>query len=409
MAQSSNAVNVLIHDANGQQQIIKILPNSSGQQLKAISKHALRTADTKVVAQRSAGMSSITAANRIVSSTPTRTGIKVTPQQMTALKLGNQGQNARIVQIGNDSGSHTNHSKSNILNNSHAIKKETQSVQSFMRRRRNADRSGKGLRHFSMKVCKKVEEKGTTTYNEVADELVEEEANGQPLDSSNYDQKNIRRRVYDALNVLMAMNIISKDKKEIRWIGLPTNSAQQCSALEAEMEMRRERIESKQQQLRELILQQVSFKSLVTRNKEAEERGLVPSQNSAIQLPFITVNTHKKTQINCSISDDKSEYFFSFDDKFEIHDDIEILKRMGLLLGLDKGECTYDDIQRAKSMVPKSFQRYIELYGKGKDDSNDWDSFGDILDTSMDGGIKSEPYDTMYDEDENYSENSNLD
>lgn len=122
------------------------------------------------------------------------------------------------------------------------------------------------------------------------------------------------------------------------------------------MEMRRERIESKQQQLRELILQQVSFKSLVTRNKEAEERGLVPSQNSAIQLPFITVNTHKKTQINCSISEDKyvqrfqsnsndhyplliiglsfrSEYFFSFDDKFEIHDDIEILKRMGLLLG----------------------------------------------------------------------------
>lgn len=71
------------------------------------------------------------------------------------------------------------------------------------------------------------------------------------------------------------------------------------------MEMRRERIENKQQQLRELILQQVSFKSLVTRNKEAEEGGLVPSQNSAIQLPFITVNTHKKTQINCSISDDK--------------------------------------------------------------------------------------------------------
>lgn len=43
-----------------------------------------------------------------------------------------------------------------------------------MRRRRNADRSGKGLRHFSMKVCKKVEEKGKTTYNEVADELVAE-------------------------------------------------------------------------------------------------------------------------------------------------------------------------------------------------------------------------------------------
>lgn len=38
--------------------------------------------------------------------------------------------------------------------------------------------------------------------------------------------------MYDALNVLMAMNIISKEKKEIRWIGLPTNSAQECQNLE---------------------------------------------------------------------------------------------------------------------------------------------------------------------------------
>lgn len=160
----------------------------------------------------------------------------------------------------------------------------------------------------------------------------------------------------------------------------------------------------------------------------------------------------------------RSEYFFSFDDKFEIHDDIEILKRMGLLLGkfgnfknycknnnniflgLDKGECTYDDIQRAKSMVPKSFQRYIErkssphnqlchlslliaiskiisnfilfsfifsnvpVYGKGKDDSDEWDNtFGEMLDSSLEGGIKSEPYDEqMFDEEENYSENSNM-
>ena len=51
-----------------------------------------------------------------------------------------------------------------------------------------------------------------------------------------YDQKNIRRRVYDALNVLMAMNIISKEKKEIKWIGLPTNSAQECQNLEVHPE-----------------------------------------------------------------------------------------------------------------------------------------------------------------------------
>lgn len=80
---------------------------------------------------------------------------------------------------------------------------------------------------------------------------------------------------------------------------------QQCNSLEKEIQTRRERIEAKEQQLRELILQHVSFKSLVNRNKEAEERGLTPSALSAIQLPFIIVNTHKKTHINCSISNDK--------------------------------------------------------------------------------------------------------
>lgn len=35
------------------------------------------------------------------------------------------------------------------------------------------------------------------------------------------DEKNIRRRVYDALNVLLALDIIAGDKKEIQWNGLP--------------------------------------------------------------------------------------------------------------------------------------------------------------------------------------------
>ncbi len=65
------------------------------------------------------------------------------------------------------------------------------------------------------------------TFN-VSRIVIQQEAKGQ-ADPANCDQKNIRRRVYDALNVLMAMNIISKDKKEIRWIGLPTNSAQVCA------------------------------------------------------------------------------------------------------------------------------------------------------------------------------------
>merc|ERR1712178_513854 len=98
----------------------------------------------------------------------------------------------------------------------------------------------------------------------VADELVKEfvlsQASGEGMaDGQQYDQKNIRRRVYDALNVLMAMNIISKEKKEIRWLGLPTNSIQEANGLEIDKSKRMERIKAKTQQLQDLLLQQIAF------------------------------------------------------------------------------------------------------------------------------------------------------
>ncbi|KAI2531825.1 TFDP2 isoform 15, partial [Pan troglodytes] len=174
------------------------------------------------------------------------------------------------------------------------------------KRSKKGDKNGKGLRHFSMKVCEKVQRKGTTSYNEVADELVSEFTNSNnhlAADSQAYDQKNIRRRVYDALNVLMAMNIISKEKKEIKWIGLPTNSAQECQNLEIEKQRRIERIKQKRAQLQELLLQQIAFKNLVQRNRQNEQQNQgPPALNSTIQLPFIIINTSRKTVIDCSIS-----------------------------------------------------------------------------------------------------------
>ncbi|KAM6222547.1 transcription factor Dp-2 [Rhynchocyon petersi] len=230
------------------------------------------------------------------------------------------------------------------------------------KRSKKGDKNGKGLRHFSMKVCEKVQRKGTTSYNEVADELVSEftNSNNHLASDSAYDQKNIRRRVYDALNVLMAMNIISKEKKEIKWIGLPTNSAQECQNLEVKKQRRIERIKQKQIQLQELLLQQIAFKNLVQRNRQNEQQNQgPPAQNSTIQLPFIIINTSRKTVIDCSISSDKFEYLFNFDNTFEIHDDVEILKRMGMSFGLESGMCSLEDLKLAKSLVPKALEGYV--------------------------------------------------
>ena len=112
-------------------------------------------------------------------------------------------------------------------------------------------------------MCEKVKQKSVTSYNEVADELVQEYCNYSSvaansdilLDYWSYDQKNVRRRVYDALNVLMAMNIISKEKKEIKWIGLPCNKKQECQELEQEKKRINESIKLKQDQLKTLIVE----------------------------------------------------------------------------------------------------------------------------------------------------------
>ncbi|XP_067322081.1 transcription factor Dp-2 isoform X2 [Anolis sagrei] len=230
------------------------------------------------------------------------------------------------------------------------------------KRSKKEDKNGKGLRHFSMKVCEKVQCKGTTSYNEVADELVSEftNPNNHIATDSAYDQKNIRRRVYDALNVLMAMNIISKEKKEIKWIGLPTNSAQECQKLEMERQKRIERIRQKRTQLQELLLQQIAFKNLVQRNQHSEQNTQgPPAVNSTIQLPFLIINTSKRTVIDCSISSDKFEYLFNFDNMFEIHNDTEILNRMGMSFGLEAGKCSSKDLRTAKSLVPKALEKYL--------------------------------------------------
>jgi len=194
------------------------------------------------------------------------------------------------------------------------------------KRRNSKSKGNKGLRHFSKKVCDKVKAKKTTTYNEVADELVKELTQASELSGGRVDSKNIRRRVYDALNVLMAMNIIEKEKKEIRWRGLPTTDVKrELESLQQEKQQRIERIQKKKEYLFELDTQKLLYKNLIERNCRSQQ-----TDDDRIYLPFIIIHTKKQTTIECEMSEDRTEYFFDFSLPFSIHDDNEILKRMGL-------------------------------------------------------------------------------
>ena len=59
---------------------------------------------------------------------------------------------------------------------------------------------------------------GATTYQNVATELIKDLKQTNPLkpSESEKDEKNVRRRVYDALNVLIAAGVLQKNhKKEV--------------------------------------------------------------------------------------------------------------------------------------------------------------------------------------------------
>jgi len=206
------------------------------------------------------------------------------------------------------------------------------------------EKSNRGLRHFSIIVYNKVKEKGTTTYNEVADELVQkvlaeraEEMKGKD------DEKNIRRRVYDALNVLSALNIISKEKKDITWNGLPTAQKHDLQQMKEDIEKREQRLREKKEVLKELLVQKVSFHNLVNRNvRMAMPRDHIP-------LPFVVVNTHSSSVVQCDMSRDKTDVMLEFSMPFEINDDNTILKKMGM----DKA--SYRDLQ---TMLPPDIIDY---------------------------------------------------
>lgn len=85
-----------------------------------------------------------------------------------------------------------------------------------------------------------------------------------------YDEKNIRRRVYDALNVLMAMDIITKDKKEISWQGLPPAPA---STLE--------RLRNERARLRAKLQQQHAYLKVRPQLRPTNPCGLVKGRQTA--------------------------------------------------------------------------------------------------------------------------------
>jgi len=71
-----------------------------------------------------------------------------------------------------------------------------------------------------------------------------------------------------------------------------------------------------------------AYKRVIQRNTE---HGPV-AEDKRIYMPFIVVKTSKANNIDCEVTEDYQEIFFNFSSDFEILNDMEILKKMGMHL-----------------------------------------------------------------------------
>lgn len=167
----------------------------------------------------------------------------------------------------------------------------------------------------------------------------------------------------------MAMDIIVKDKKMIVWNGFPGNkalktgddstaskkldgkdggasslqkSAEQLHKLNDERAKLQAEIQRKREILQELMTQNICYSNLYQRNHAREvaemeaqkssegSHSAQDSKDEKIPLPFIAVNTNHKAVIQCEMCPEKTNVNFDFTMPFEINDDNEILKRIGM-------------------------------------------------------------------------------
>jgi hypothetical protein len=219
--------------------------------------------------------------------------------------------------------------------------------------------SSKGLKHFSLKVCEKVEGKGFTNYNEVADELVKDMlADAAVADGSAqggtpglavmasgaaigpHDDKNIRRRVYDALNVLEALGIISKSKRDIQWRGWPPalrKITTEKDKLEAERARIAARIQLKTATTHDVTTKAFCLSNLVLRNRDAPLCVLIAAQElgmmapNPLALPFMLIHAPEDAEVDIEITpDEKTAHLHFHHHPFSIFDDENVMGMMGL-------------------------------------------------------------------------------
>ena len=181
-------------------------------------------------------------------------------------------------------------------------------------------RNCKGLKTLSCRVKHIVNGRKKTSYKEVAEQLIAETKTPGVILSvdgslrQSREEQNIKRRVYDALNVLIAADILVKDNKVVYYRVFYDNQkpkqvkdgtkqpvtdlgAIKRDALLRELKRKKEQVEDKKELLRSLMVKGFAVDDILKRNA----MNLNENQK-LVSLPFIMVCAKPCPQKSVSMS-----------------------------------------------------------------------------------------------------------
>lgn len=187
-----------------------------------------------------------------------------------------------------------------------------------------------GLRTISMRVRDIVSLKKSTTYKEVADVLIAELHPGMVPNSKEQfkEEKNVRRRVYDALNVLVASGIVAKTGKHVTWKNsqLPTKARTQTAKVAC-----LNTIAEKRSHLRQLLVKSAHLTALYTRNQRNRQTHAILLMPFIILVPSdpdLSSVRYSQLYIKTSATNTKAE--LRMQQSFQLFNDLDVAARISL-------------------------------------------------------------------------------
>ena len=143
-------------------------------------------------------------------------------------------------------------------------------------------RSVRGLKHLTTLVKQLVCQHQPTSFKNVALRLIDELIDNEGPERIK-EEKNVRRRVYDAINVLIAADVLERNGRHVSWKENWENVENDMR--KSELEKRRKIIEEKKTGLQNFINKLLAIKFLIHRNKK--NIALKP----AVRFPFVVLST----------------------------------------------------------------------------------------------------------------------